>query len=960
MDHISFTADFVRGSWKAVLVSLIGLIIALSVISEDTMLLNSFRQDFFSEASFGWSERGHLIGDLRIQATRSSPPEISTWTNTTGLRDLTTHSLVDANYQRYLRQQYWHSTIDVFNLFYQNQTGEEIAYDLALEIPDQEFRSQVQSFLKGRWPQNYSEIVFVNYMGGDGFQWGPRWEKLYPSGVQIGQHFKISLSPSAGLPVSHNVTLTVVGVLEYQEIPWNNPTPPDLSTILIYNYFREERGDFEYSLNFLVTSPQLVTALVDHLNPTNGSLKIRGAAKGKLFLDYTQIDAFAIDEEIIRVQKFKLTLEESFGGSGFEISFLDRFRARLTQVRYAISMYGALFFVFTIPMLGVALYLVVYSYGLIRRQRQKQIGIIKTRGGTSWQVLMGLLGETLVGILFAMVGGLILGYLLTGITVRSVDLFNFIGEEREVRVSERSIQDLVFWGIILAVVSHFFTIIRLARMSIVGSEDPVEKRAPFWNRYYLDIWATALGLAGLFLIFTLFSLGPEQIPALLYEIAPFLIIPAPFFLLIGGIFLLSRVFPYLSMLLAGLLWKLSGGVPAFALKNVVRHKYPANRTVIVVTLVLTYTVFLGSFSYFYDSFNYQFAYSSIGADVRVSSDYTYLNNTLKTQISESNNIDSVSAFIRTFTSGKTSPSMTFLFVDPATFLSAAYFDEHNFGLSASLADLMQGIMDNNSIILYEGNSRMFPKYQIGRQFPLTWSDDNETETISLGIIGTFLYWPQLDADPEIAEESTYYWGVGSLGLFDVLNKTQFLEPEYWFSGYLMSLKPDADPAELITQIRLPTNWDIESPLLRYRTYLRSFLRRFLLSVLNSNLIVGISIAVISITMFAFFTLIERNQEIGVERALGMTRSQLALSFILEGGLVMVFGVVIGLITGLFYSTIVLRLFTVGFQNVPFVLDLPLEFLSTLILGVVGIASIGSLVPAYLASKRDISHILKAE
>ncbi|MFX0212070.1 MAG: hypothetical protein ACFFDT_39220 [Candidatus Hodarchaeota archaeon] len=72
-----------------------------------------------------------------------------------------------------------------------------------------------------------------------------------------------------------------------------------------------------------------------------------------------------------------------------------------------------------------------------------------------------------------------------------------------------------------------------------------------------------------------------------------------------------------------------------------------------------------------------------------------------------------------------------------------------------------------------------------------------------------------------------------------------------------------------------TNINPNSPGLEYQKYKASFTRMFTLSILNSDLIVCISISVIGIIMFAFFIYVERGKGIGVERVLGLTRMQTA-------------------------------------------------------------------------------------
>ena len=113
-------------------------------------------------------------------------------------------------------------------------------------------------------------------------------------------------------------------------------------------------------------------------------------------------------------------------------------------------------------------------------------------------------------------------------------------------------------------------------------------------------------------------------------------------------------------------------------------------------------------------------------------------------------------------------------------------------------------------------------------------------------------------------------------------------------------------------------------------------------------------------MFAFFIYIERGKEIGVERALGMTQFQTAQSFLVEAIVILVFGTVIGFITGAYFVSMFLQLIQLGQTIPPVVVTYPTTLLSQMVGGILIAAGIGTVIPAYLASRKDISRILKVE
>lgn len=960
IDLVLLTQYFIQSNWKALLTSLIGLIIALSVISESTLLLNSYRGEILQEmGAFG--ERRDLIGDIHYVITKDQQTtQVSKWVNLQQFHGFVSQSLEQTNYQNYMRFQCWHSEFGTFSLSYDNTTGgmptenttEEATGYISLRVPDNNFFTQAVGLIEGRFPENFTEVIMAKFNGEVDDWWGPSWQKTFPSGIRIGEQMKVSLSSEEDELKSNNITLTIVGIIEYNYISRDSQNP-DLQSQLIYNHF----GSWESHL--FVTSPSLFKDFYHAICSGINTIGLYPHIHGRIFLDYSQFDGFNINHEIRQFDQFQDALATNFYRAGFALRSEDySFKHALEGFKSYTMMLGAMFFVFSVPVIGIALYLVVYSTGIVKRQKREKIGILKTRGSSSCHIFIFLLGELALGIFLAIMGGIILGYLLTGIVVQSVDLLDFSGKAKTVIFSERTIHDLIVWGIGFAIGVQSLTIIRTSRTTIIASVEPVDKRPPIWNRYYLDIWATGLGFSGLYLILLFFSFGPEQMPDILYELAPILLIPAPFLMFIGVIFLLSRLFPLFSRYLATFFWKVSGGVTAFALKSVVRHKYSANRAVIMITLALTYSVFSGSFIHFFDINSKHSLYFDTGADILAS---TPLNNTIKDLIQDLDGVQTVSGGVSGFINS-TIPMLAFKFVDPKTFPMAVYFKESLYGISSPLPDLMNTITDNQSVILYEGNLQSDQNLDIGKFLQVKNSSNSAQEIISLKIVGTFSYWPGFSIHPRELlpyhrnNEPTYYKVIGSLGLFEFLkNQTQI---EYISSGYYISLESDVAPEPIVSQIYSITNVHPYSAKLAYQNYLNSFAHKFIVSILNSDLLICITITVVSITMFAFFTYIDRGKEIGVERALGMTRTQLGATFIIEGGIIMLFGTIIGVTIGLFYSTIVMRIFATSANCI--IIDYPIEFLFKLICGLFLAATIGLLLPACLASKKDISNILKTE
>ena len=150
-----------------------------------------------------------------------------------------------------------------------------------------------------------------------------------------------------------------------------------------------------------------------------------------------------------------------------------------------------------------------------------------------------------------------------------------------------------------------------------------------------------------------------------------------------------------------------------------------------------------------------------------------------------------------------------------------------------------------------------------------------------------------------------------------------------------------------------------SPTLKSIEYKKSFTRNFNLAILNTNVLVSASVSIVCMIMFAFYIRIERGREIGIERALGITREQTGFMFLLETSIIQIYGLIMGLFIGIYFTSIFLQITQLGTLQSPFVIIYPFQSITVLI-GIFLFAEMGVLIPAYIATRTDISRILKVE
>ncbi|MFX1516786.1 MAG: FtsX-like permease family protein [Promethearchaeota archaeon] len=954
-NYLFLTYELVIGNRRLIIPTMIGLIIALTVISQTGVLVEAYRQEIFEEVVLKpLEDNRYNVGDVTVDLwqSRRKPTGLG---NYESYNALVNQSIKQANYSNYVSEYYWYSRIDSY--IWLNNTwdkyGEESRYIPLYISSTDELYTALGLILtitgQGHLPRNSSEIIFLRMK--QDIQ--DDWYRNEFENVTLGTEVNITLSPREGGGL--NKTVRIVGLLEFTPLYYQQD--PDNSTLLLRKYFNEYWWDPGF-----ITLPGFAQETVEELSKDVEEW-IGIKTQCIITLDKTHFDAYNINKEIRSLQTFIHALEWQFQGEGYDCEIDSLILLFMQSYEMQVFALLIMLLLLSFPVLCIALYLVVYSFSLIKRQKQEQIGIIKTRGGSWFQILIVLLGEMLISTILAIIIGFLLSTFLADVVMRSTNYLEFLGLPIPLRITIDMVQNLILWGLIFALLLNFRNIIRMSRQEITETLEPVETKPPVWKRYYLDVMMFVIGTATWLILMTLIHSGGNIYGPgifILYMLVSLLGLPAPFFMFFGTIMVISRFFPILMKKLAEIFWRIEGGINAFAIRNIVRHKHAANRAVLLITLALSFSILSSSLVYSLDETEYLKRYYDVGADLEISSGMA-LNNTIRQALEQNvSHLESISGVysVSYYASGQRFyRSYQFLFVDPKTYARTAFVNP-NFKLSDSLSNLMNEINDNQTIILYQGNLEAhISKPEIGDNISIAFENETQSEYLSYRVAGTFKYWPTM-FPYEWNDPTEYFWIIGSIGMFHQLNQSNYLGvPVAAFQAKIDSLN---NIDLIVGEIRNVTGVTPNSPALDYEEYKTGFNRRFSLSILNSDLIVSITVAVIGVIMFAFFTYVERGKEIGVERALGMTQLQTAQSFLVEAATILAFGSIIGYFTGAYFVTMFLQITQIGASIPPIVVTHPTTLLLQIILGICITAGIGTIVPAYLASRKDISRILKVE
>ncbi|MHA2165419.1 MAG: FtsX-like permease family protein [Candidatus Hodarchaeales archaeon] len=966
------TYELIISNRRLILPTMVGLIIALTVISETNVMIDSYRQEIFEEMIFNQNDK--YDGDIEInmenyRETQDSEDMASFYTNFYIYSTIFNQTAELYDYKDRILETQWYSSQTVrYRTKYETEdyvTWDDASLNLYCSGAS-EFYSKILPFLEGSLPENSSEVIICRPEGNPTNKWDIKYEKQFKN-FTLNNQVNISLRNYGGPSV--NKTVTIKGIITYPreentQILEDSGELDDSSISSINSTNGLLRKYLGFPRFSLITEPLLFKQMILDLSEGLEEPGWDGRAKGKVFFDHSEMDAYSVGQEMTSLRKFLQGLEEAFNSGRYFSYIYSSVYNNMQYYQMAISTLTIMLLLVSFPVIAIALYLVIYSFGLIRRQKQDQIGILKTRGGSTFQIFTVLIGEMIISTLIAVAAGFVISVFFADLVMRSSDFLDFLGTPVPVKASVNSLQSLVMLGLILSLLLNFVRIFRMSRQQIMETIVPTEKRPPLWKRYYFDVIMFVIGTATWFILLTMINMPYTEEPmAAYYILAPLISllgIPAPFMMFFGSIMVIARLFPYIMKVLSDFLWKVEGGVNAFAIRNVVRHKQSANRAVLLITLALAFSILASSLIFSADETKKSSLYYEYGADIVVSTGQM-ANDTILSILEE--NISYISEVshvyeVRYETRGIFYKSIQCRFIDPSTYAQVGYTDS-SFGLSDSLSHLMSAISDNESIVLFKGNMEAeVTNPTIGDTIEFSFQSINYTENVPLKIGGTFKFWPTL-YPWGWDEYSRNYWFVGSLGMFENLNASGYIVDRIE-NNYLVKTTSQDHLEETFLEIQNKTDADVYSPALEYLAYKESFGRSFMLSILNSDLILCAAISVIGVIMFAFFTYVERGKEIGVERALGMTQFQTAQSFLVEALTILSFGTVIGFLTGAYFVTMFLQILQFGESIPPIIVKYPFALLGQLIIAILLAAGIGTVAPAILASRKDISRILKVE
>ena len=642
--------------------------------------------------------------------------------------------------------------------------------------------------------------------------------------------------------------------------------------------------------SFVVFAPQAARNFVE-LQPTDGWSKIRiKLAEGSSLASKKRL---AAEIERLKENSLQVTIpeEEASERQEEEIALV---KTATDQISYTVLFFVALAMV-------VAVFVIINTFNVLLAQRGKEIALLRALSFSRSQVVgLVVLESLLIGVFSAVVGALV------GIGIAQIALnftANFLIESSTTLVVVRA-GSFIYPSVLalfVAVVAGLLPAIKASRMSpiaVLTESSQLKPQSVKWRSIIGGI-LLSFGLLIIFPIVLIVLKNPasntDSLNAV-YTTVVLLLVLGGGILVFVGLALFSAVLIRWFARLFAFLHRRRQISAQLAAGNILRAPkqaaFAANALIIGVSLISFVTILLGSFQH---SFTYlierwqpaEWTVESKSDSFRVRSEEE-LAPEVSPQIVVAINSDD---HFRHVTAVRSSVALqlrgqhsdnedinTVLILDKADHLKEV--------ISPSLKPEVAEALNRGQAALISDQPIDSSKIQIDYGL----GEERQAVEYDIGALAV---------GSEMATGS--FWGTTVLLLEEHFPD----DSPVIYSSVLFDTQRGVDPSEAEVALQAILS---DSPNLRYRgvssivEYIDNLFET-LLNIFRTLLSLSLVVAIIGVFNVLSLAIIERTKEMGILRALGMSKLQLGKMIVLESALIIFFGSLVGMLVGLFFAWI---------------------------------------------------------
>lgn len=589
--------------------------------------------------------------------------------------------------------------------------------------------------------------------------------------------------------------------------------------------------------------------------------------------------------------------------------------------------------------------------------RKEQIGILRIRGINRFQ-LMGILAiEGFLASVVSLIIGYFIGVIFSTLTINSTAFLDYNFSFEYFDYNQGTFSAVAISTFILAGIIIIFRSINLSRIDFKDTSNPLEK-IPTWKKRYFDIIIFIVGIIGN-MIYLMIIFNPSLFVSVSSSLAfttvlTYIFMPFPFLLLFGGILSVSRIFPVLIRFISQKSWKNFANLFSYSLTTMVRQKEAVLRTILMLAITISMVWALFIIPPVLENNAVRSSYYSVGADCYYDHPwFPYLEERL------TNDTDNIEGFTRMGTMRLEISGTIDVFIIDDNFLDVAFF-ENSFCSKESVRELLESEM---GLLLIEREFNDLGS-KIGQNITIKGNTFNTTE---LTIIDTFNYWPRLVTKPYAERSSTKYDSRSKMVISidtvnELVSKGVISSYDLVTDGYYLKLTEEADYLEVKSDY-----YQYHTPLVIAPVQIESNLAALLYDILylhlNDLLIVIFSTFMLTILLYGFRQVRGRTREISVERSLGMTMNQQIKLFFFETLSILGFSFIFGSLLGIFFAITLSSILLMSAVNTvipPPALYFPLLEINITEFILIAFGLVISILPILFSREEDITKSLKVK
>jgi len=593
--------------------------------------------------------------------------------------------------------------------------------------------------------------------------------------------------------------------------------------------------------------------------------------------DLQNIRSSDLSSLIRTLDRLDITLFQKLENTHVSISFLDLlydFRTQSIQMQ-------AMLFALAAPMITMVFYFIAMNARQSLDRQRADIAVLKSRGGSSRQVIWLY---TLEGLLLggcSLVFGTVIGWFLAKSIGSSSGFLSFVG--RKVIPIDFSWTTL-FYGLMavaMAIGASVIPVAVFARSSIVSyKRNMARSLQPFWQRYYIDLILLVTAVGGWYMfnsnrmLSNSTALTSDQL-----QVQPLLFfVPALSIFALGLVFL--RLFPWLLILFHRLGRTIMPVTLHLTLTQLSRSANSYYPIMILLLLTVGLGVYNSSAARTIDMNSNDRTLYQYGTDVVIQTvweGYQDQNDESIIYYSEPSfepfrQLEEVEAAARVLktsgkvtVSGKSAGQGQLIGIDNVDFSKVAWFRSDLYPVHPNVYLDSLSYYEQAALV----SSPFSEKYQLKEGDVVTLTVGVEQVPIEFIIVGIVPYWPSLypNSMPFFITNLDY--------INNQINKIPY---EVW-----LSMKHGAKVTPIVeklaaSQIEVAEVRDVRNALIDQINHPS---RGGVFGILSLGFIVSLLISLVGYILYWFFTLSGRVVQFGILRAMGLQRAQLTSMLLIE-------------------------------------------------------------------------------